>query len=86
MDLASLTKTCDVVIFFRSIVEGEGCDRSLLILPSEPANAAKSLENEMIVDEMKAPNINIDQERMIGRPGLISGKKVGLLLPHRTMG
>jgi beta-glucosidase len=64
-DAVSLAKTCDVVIFFGSIREGEGHDRSLLALPSRPVRAAKSLDNAMIVEDTEAPVINLDQEKMI---------------------
>ncbi len=64
-EVASLAKTCDVVVFFGSIREGEGHDRSLLTLPSKPVRAAKSLDNAMIVEDTEGPVINLDQEKMI---------------------
>jgi beta-glucosidase len=64
-DVIPLAKSCDVVIFFGSIREGEGQDRSLLALPSKPVRPAKSLENAMIVEDSEALAVNIDQEKMI---------------------
>lgn len=65
-EVASLAHSCDVAIFFGSIREGEGHDRSQLALPSKPVKAAKSLENAMIVENKEEITINIDQEKMIG--------------------
>jgi len=64
-DVGSLAKTCDVVIFFGAINEGEGHDRSLMALPSKPVKAAQSLDNAMIVKGAEATMINVDQEKMI---------------------
>ncbi|MDD4189859.1 MAG: glycoside hydrolase family 3 N-terminal domain-containing protein [Mangrovibacterium sp.] len=80
-DAASLAKTCDVVVFFGSIREGEGHDRSLLALPSKPVKAAKSLDNAMIVEDAENPVINLDQEEMIA--GLAaSGTKTIVVLQN----
>jgi beta-glucosidase len=64
-DAATLAKTCDVVIFFGTINEGEGEDRSLLALPSEPVKVAQSLDNATIVKGADDVTINVDQEKMI---------------------
>jgi len=64
-DVTSLAKSCDVVIFFGAIKEGEGDDRSLLTLPSQPMQAAQSLDHAIIVDAGEKNIINVDQEKMI---------------------
>jgi beta-glucosidase len=63
--VTSLAKSCDVVIFFGAIREGEGHDRSLLALPSKPVKAAQSLDNAMIVQSAEEKMIQLDQEKMI---------------------
>ncbi len=83
-DAASLAKTCDVVILFGSIREGEGHDRSLLTLPSRPVRAAKSFENAMIVEDTEAPVINIDQEKMINELAA-SGTKTVVVLQNGSI-
>ena len=64
-DVTSLARTCDVVIFFGAIKEGEGHDRSILTLPSRPMKAVQSLDHAMIVEDSEIPFVNIDQEKMI---------------------
>lgn len=84
-DATSLAKTCDVVIFFGSIREGEGHDRSLLALPSRPVRAAKSLDNAMIVEDTEAPLINLDQEKMINELAASGTKTVVVLQNGSTI-
>jgi beta-glucosidase len=84
-DVVSLAKTCDVVIFFGSIREGEGHDRSLLALPSKPVRAAKSLDNAMIVEDAEAPIIDLDQEKMIAELAASGSKTVVVLQNGSTV-
>jgi beta-glucosidase len=84
-DVASLAKTCNVVIFFGSIREGEGHDRSLLALPSKPVRTAKSLDNAMIVEDTEAPVINLDQEKMINELAASGTKTVVVLQNGSTV-
>lgn len=84
-DAASLAKTCDVVIFFGSIREGEGHDRSLLSLPSKPVSAAKSVDNAMIVEDTEAPVILVDQEKMINELAASGTKTVVVLQNGSTI-
>ena len=84
-DAVSLAKTCDVVIFFGSIREGEGHDRSLLALPSKPVKAAKSLDNAMIVEDTEAPVINLDQEKMINELAASGTKTIVVLQNGSTV-
>ncbi|MDD4227466.1 MAG: glycoside hydrolase family 3 N-terminal domain-containing protein [Mariniphaga sp.] len=84
-DVVSLAKTCDVVIFFGSIREGEGHDRSLLALPSKPVRAAKSLDNAMIVEDSEAPIIDLNQEKMIAELAASGTKTVVVLQNGSTV-
>lgn len=84
-DAASLAKTCDVVIFFGSIREGEGHDRSLLSLPSKPVSSAKSLDNAMIVEDTEALVISLDQEKMINELAASGTKTVVVLQNGSTI-
>lgn len=61
-DVNTLAKSCDVVIFFGAINEGEAGDRGLLILPSKPM---KVIIDEKIVASAEGTVINVDQEKMI---------------------
>jgi beta-glucosidase len=65
-DVTALAQTCDVVIFFAAIQEGEGEDRSHLTLPKRNMKPAESLDNAMIVDTEEKLVFKLDQEEMIG--------------------
>jgi len=84
-DVSSLAKTCDVVIFFGSIREGEGHDRSLLTLPSSSVKAAQSLDNAMIVEDAEIQMVNIDQEKMINELASSGTKTVVVLQNGSTI-
>jgi len=64
-DVTSLAKKCDVVIFFGTINEGEGSDRSHLSLPSKSVETSQSRDNAIIIKEAARKNISINQEKMI---------------------
>lgn len=64
-DLATLAKTCDAVIYFATIQEGEGKDRSQLELPSVETRESQSSDNALIVDGKASPSVQEDQEKMI---------------------
>ena len=64
-NVLDLARTCDVVIFFGAINEGEHYDRSMLALPSKSVKTAQSLDNATIVEGTAVKEINIDQEKMI---------------------
>ena len=64
-DPAALAKTCDLVLFFASVREGEALDRSNLALPSATYETAQSLGNAVIVDTASGTDIQVDQEKMI---------------------
>lgn len=62
-DVTTLARTCDVAIYFGSIKEGEGEDRSILTLQSRPVKSAQSLDNAMIIKGADDTYINVDQEK-----------------------
>ncbi len=78
-DVAALAKTCDVVIFFGSINEGEGDDRSMLSLPSKSVKAAQSLDNAQIIQGATGTTFQLDQEKMIGELAATGVKTVVVL-------
>jgi len=83
IDAATLAKTCDVVIFFASIQEGEGQDRSILTLPAfKPTGfwrAAESQEHAHIVDAMAKKNFDINQEKVIEEISGVGVKSIVVL-------
>jgi beta-glucosidase len=64
-DAAALARTCDVVIFFAAIQEGEGQDRSELRLPKRTMALAQGESHAQIVDTEKKQTIEMDQEKTI---------------------
>jgi beta-glucosidase len=64
-DVADLARTCDVVIFFASIQEGEGEDRSHLTLPKRNVKVEGSVDNALIIDAGVKQSFELDQEKMI---------------------
>ena len=75
-----LASTCDVLIFFPSIIEDEGRDRSSFNLP-----AAKVRDREntggLVVDAQQDQIITIDQEKMV-RDLIATGKPVVVVLQN----
>jgi beta-glucosidase len=63
--VAELARTCDVVIFFAAIQEGEGEDRSLLTLPKRNMKIEGSVDNALIIDAGEKQTFELDQEKMI---------------------
>lgn len=61
-DVGALAKSCDVVIFFGAISEGEAGDRGLLTLPSRQMKIKSDIK---IVAAAEGTVINVDQEKMI---------------------
>jgi alpha-L-fucosidase 2 len=78
-DAAAFAKTCDVVIFFASIQEGEGQDRSHLTLPKRTMKAPESLENAAIVDAGVKKTFEIDQEKTIAEISGVGTKSIVVL-------
>jgi beta-glucosidase len=81
-DAVALARTCDAVVFFAVIREGEGQDRSLMALPNSPVKAAESLSNAQIVDVGRELTIDLDQEAMIRELGEKSGRKTVVVLQN----
>jgi beta-glucosidase len=83
IDAATLAKTCDVVIFFASIQEGEGQDRSIMTLPAfMPTGfwrAAESHDHAHIVDAMAKKNFEINQEKVIAEISSVGVKSIVVL-------
>jgi beta-glucosidase len=80
-DAAALVRTCDAAVFFAVIREGEGMDRSLLALPSQPVKAAESTANAQIIAAGKDLTIHLDQEKMI-RELAATGRKTVVVLQN----
>ncbi len=78
-DPAELARTCDVVLYFATIQEGEARDRSVLTLPAIDNNANRSSDHAQIVDDKTDPGIREDQEKMI-RTLAASGVKTIVVL------
>jgi beta-glucosidase len=64
-DVAEFARTCDVVIYFGAINEGEGADRSHMALPSKSMKAPQSTDNAIIIKGSDGTFVNMDQEKMI---------------------
>jgi beta-glucosidase len=62
---ADLARTCDVVIFFAAIQEGEGEDRSHLTLPIRSMKRSENVASALIVDAGEKQTFELDQEQMI---------------------
>ena len=74
-----MARGCDVVIFFPSITEEEGSDRSSFNLPSSKVRQTRGTEGGLIVDESHVIEVKIDQEKMI-RDLIATGKPVIVVL------
>ena len=83
-DAVALAKTCDVVIFFAAIQEGEGEDRSHLTLPKRTMKLAESLDHAAIVDAGNKETFEMDQEKMIGELSA-SGVKTIVVLQNGSV-
>ncbi|MDR0538538.1 MAG: glycoside hydrolase family 3 C-terminal domain-containing protein [Tannerellaceae bacterium] len=72
--------SCDVVIFFAAIQEGEGEDRSLLSLPKRTMKVAESLSHANIVDAgSEGKTFELDQEAMIDEISRSGAKTIVVL-------
>ncbi len=71
--------SCDVLIFFPSITEDEGQDRSSFTLPSGKVPATRMNDGGVIIDTKTESSIEIDQEKMV-RDLIATGKKVIVVL------
>lgn len=78
-DVNPLAEECDVLIFFPSITEEEGSDRSSFFLPSANMERNREQTGAIIIADQQENKIRIDQERMI-RDLISTGKPVVVVL------
>ncbi len=64
-DPVAMAKTCDVLIFFATIIEGEAHDRSMLGLQATAGPSDNGNSRGVVIDTRKDPVIQFDQEKMI---------------------
>jgi len=74
-----LASRCDVLVFFPSITEEEGSDRSSFHLPSSHVHPNRTTDGGLIVADPQAPAIEVDQEKMV-RDLIATGKPVIVVL------
>jgi beta-glucosidase len=77
-DVTALAKTCDVVIFFASIQEGEGADRSDLTLPKRTMKMADA-GHAQIVDNGGVKTYEMEQEAVINQLARSGAKTIVVL-------
>ncbi|MBQ7182210.1 MAG: glycoside hydrolase family 3 C-terminal domain-containing protein [Bacteroidaceae bacterium] len=75
----ALAQSCDVLIFFPSITEEEGSDRSSFHLPSANMPQIREQTGALIIADQQQTDIRIDQERMV-RDLIATGKPVVVVL------
>ena len=78
-DVNPLAEECDVLIFFPSITEEEGSDRSSFKLPSANMERNREKTGALIIADQQETKIRIDQERMV-RDLIATGKPVIVVL------
>ena len=79
-NVQSLAATCDALLFFPSIIEDEGRDRSSFSLPTAKVRDREETGG-LVVDTQEAPVITIDQEKMV-RDLIATGKPVIVVLQN----
>ena len=72
------TRSCDVLLFFPSIREEEGSDRSSFRLPSASMTVRRE-EGATIIGGQQEMRVNVDQEKMV-RDLIATGKPVVVVL------
>jgi beta-glucosidase len=75
--VSALANTCDVVIFFAAIQEGEGADRSQLTLPKRTVKIADP--NGQIVNVGGTQTFEMDQEKVINELAASNAKTIVVL-------
>ena len=83
-DVNPLAATCDVLLFFPSITEEEGSDRSSFFLPSANMERNREQTGAIIIADQQENKIRIDQERMV-RDLIATGKPVIVVLHNGTV-
>ena len=75
----SLARTCDVLLFFPTITEEEGSDRSSFKMPSAHEIRNREQTGAVIIADQQENRIEIDQERMV-KDLIATGKPVIVVL------
>ena len=78
-DVSALARSCDVLLFFPTIAEEEGSDRSSFRLPSAQEPVRREETGAVIVAGQQNLGIEIDQEKMV-RDLIATGKPVVVVL------
>ena len=78
-NVGSLARSCDVLLFFPTITEEEGSDRSSFKMPSAHEVARREKTNAVIIADQQENRIEVDQERMV-RDLIATGKPVVVVL------
>ena len=72
-------RSCDVLLFFPSITEEEGSDRSSFHLPSARMETRREETGAVIIANRQEPMVKVDQEKMV-RDLIATGKPVVAVL------
>lgn len=83
-EVASLARTCDVLLFFPAITEDEGADRSSFKFPSAHVKPQSGESHAVIIDDTQLTTIDIDQEKMV-RDLIATGKPVVVVLHNGSV-
>ena len=78
-DVSALARTCDVLLFFPTIAEEEGSDRSSFRLPSAHETIRREETGAVIIAGQQEIKPEIDQEKMV-RDLIATGKPVIVVL------
>ena len=83
-DIQPLADECDILLFFPTIMEEEGSDRSSFNLPSSHIKQQRENTTALIVDEQQSIEITINQEQML-RDLIATGKPVVVVLQNGSV-
>ncbi len=78
-NVGPLARSCDVLLFFPTITEEEGSDRSSFKMPSAHESRNREKTDAVIIADQSDVKIEIDQERMV-RDLIATGKPVVVVL------
>ena len=78
-DVSALARTCDVLLFFPTIAEEEGSDRSSFRLPSAHQTIRREETGAVIIAGAQELQLEIDQEKMV-RDLIATGKPMVVVL------
>ena len=80
-EINPLASSCDILMFFPSITEEEGSDRSSFRLPSSTVAQNREQTDAHIIADQQKTKVKIDQERMV-RDLIATGKPVIVVLQN----